>query len=1051
MINKLKHFIFLPAMLLVTSFIAAQTSADSTKAASKQVKGIIKDAATGKPLSAISISVEDFSAAFTDDNGKFTVKVPDYNATLIIKGDGFQTKEISLKGNREITTSLYEENFNSVYDNAFLPFGEKSFIKSTFAASSVNTASNWNRNSETPDAILQGKVGGLNATMRSGTPNVGAYLSLRGMNSLYTNNQPLVIVDGGIFDYTDYGSSVIGGHYTNALATIDVKDIENITVIKDATSTYGTKGANGAIIITTTHANQLATHIDFAAYGGVNIAPQNLPVMQSGNFRTYLSDVLKSRGWTDAQIQAQPYMNDDPSNPEYYRYHNETDWQKQVYNNIATSNFYLKITGGDNIAKYALSMGYMKNGGVTKNTGLTKYNVRFNGDLNISKRLTVNTNLAFTYYEQNLQDQGIAPKTNPLYLALIKAPFLATNQIDDKGNISPNLADVDTFGVSNPVAIVNNAINNSKAYRFFGTINFKYQLSRSFTLATLLSITYDKVREQRFIPARGVANDTLQNAVAESRLAGNVKTINNLFNNTYVEYDKKFKHESRLTARGGVRFMNYSNDYLLTRGYNSATDDFISVGTGLPALRKVNGDIGKSSWINWYLGADYSLLNKYFFSVNAALDGSSKFGPNASQGVTINGNSFAFMPSASAAWLISSEHFMKSFKFIDVLKLRGSIGRTGNDDIGNYTYQQSYVSQNLLGVQGMVRGNISNPSYQWETNTKINAGIDVAFWNERLNISFDVFKNTTDKMVIYEALPAATGFEYAITNNGGMKNTGMELSVNARVVNKKSLKWDVGVMLMTYKNRVTQLPASIITKYGGATLISQVGGIANEFYGYKTNGVYATDAEAAASGLTKRQSDASYVPFKGGDVKFTDVNGDKIIDDNDRQYIGNPNPDYVGAISSKLTWKGFSLEMLFNFSQGNQNYNGVRAALESQSSTNNQSININGRWRVPSQITNVPKASWADPMGNSAFSDRWIEDGSFFRMKVLTASYNFTVKKGVVKYITLYVTGNNLLTFTKYRGYDPEFYSGESIFARGVDVGLEPQFKSVTGGVRFGL
>ena len=211
-------------------------------------------------------------------------------------------------------------------------------------------------------------------------------------------------------------------------------------------------------------------------------------------------------------------------------------------------------------------------------------------------------------------------------------------------------------------------------------------------------------------------------------------------------------------------------------------------------------------------------------------------------------------------------------------------------------------------------------------------------------------------------------------------------------------------------------------------------------------------AAAAADGLTKRQSDASYASFKGGDTRFIDVNGDKIIDDNDGQHIGNPNPDYTGALTNKISWKSLSLEVLFTFSKGNKVYNGVRAALESQADADNQLVSVVNRWRAPGQVTNMPKTAWGDPMGNSSFSDRWIEDGSFLRMKAISLSYTLPLKGAKsIKSITLYVTGNNLLTFTKYLGYDPEFYAAESILARGIDVGLEPQYKSVIGGVRIGL
>lgn len=306
------------------------------------VTGTLKDAATGKPLTAINISVPDFSAALTDDNGHFSVRVPDYNATLFISAEGFQSKEIALKGTKIINAVLFEETYHSLFDEIILPMGVRSQNQTTQATGLVNTGGSWDRPIETVDGYLQGKVAGLQPIMRSGTPNLGAYLTLRGYNSLYTTNQPLIVVDGLLYDINDYGPSLISNHYSNALANIDLKDIENITVIKDAVSTYGTKAANGVILITTNHAKQLATKIDAAVYGGVNFVPDNLPVMNSADYRTYLSDVLHSRGWSVDKIQAQPYMNDS-ANPNYYRYHNNTDWQKQVFNQSSSQNYILKL------------------------------------------------------------------------------------------------------------------------------------------------------------------------------------------------------------------------------------------------------------------------------------------------------------------------------------------------------------------------------------------------------------------------------------------------------------------------------------------------------------------------------------------------------------------------------------------------------------------------------------------------------------------------------------------------------------------------------------
>jgi TonB-linked SusC/RagA family outer membrane protein len=499
--------------------------------------------------------------------------------------------------------------------------------------------------------------------------------------------------------------------------------------------------------------------------------------------------------------------------------------------------------------------------------------------------------------------------------------------------------------------------------------------------------------------------------------------------------------------------MDSKNEQDYATGANSATDDFISVGTGVNTLRKVGGGIGRYGWVNTYIGADYALKNKYFFAFNMAVDGSSRFGSNVNNALKISGRSYAVMPSLGASWLVSSEKFMSKLKFVDVLKLRATISKTGNDDIGNYTAKQSYVSQNLLGVQGLVRANVANPAFQWETTTKSNLGLDLALFNERMNISVDVFTNKTDNMLAFEPLPVASGYSFAITNTGAMKTTGFDVSLGARIVNKKSFKWDIGVTVAASKNRITALPSNeTITNFGGATIQTIVGAPVSGFYGYKTNGVYASDAEATADGLTKLQTDGSFAAFKGGDIKFQDVNGDKIIDDKDRQVIGNPTPNFVGGITTKLVYKRFSLDAMFTFSQGNSIYNGVRAALEAQSTTENQLQSVINRWRVPGQVTNTPRVSYGDPLGNSSFSDRWIEDGSFLRLKTITASYQLPIKPGkALRYVTLYVTGNNLLTFTKYLGFDPEFYAAETVLARGVDVGLEPQYKSIITGLRIGL
>ncbi len=1046
-------------LVLVSGVLSAQNtdSVNDTVIVTKQpangvfVTGKITDAATNKPAAGVRLEVKSFSATLTDSTGAFKLKVPSYTTTVTISGEGFNQRQVPLKGSSTLNVALLDESHESFTGGVTMPTGSKAKKDITASVSQYNI-NPWALNiAETPDALLQGKFAGLNAIRRSGTPGAGANLLLRGYNSLYATSQPLIIIDNMLYDTKDYGESIIENNYTNPLALIDVKDIDNISVLRDASSIYGTKGANGAIIITTSRAKEQATKIDFGVFTGFNIAPKALPVMQAGDYRTYLSGVLQSQGLSSSQIAALPYMNDDPNNPDYASYHFNTDWQKKIFENSMNSNFFVKVTGGDNIATYGLSIGYLKTEGIVKSTDMSRFNTRFNAEFNFSKRFTGYTNLSFAYNEQNLKDQGIAPKTSPVYLSLIKAPILNDHQVNSAGVESPNLADTDSFGISNPSTVIQKMQAYNKYYRFSGAFGFKYEISRHFSANTLIGVVYDKVRENMFIPSKGVTKDTLSNAVANNQLGSQVKRLYTFYNDTWLGYNQTFNRVHSLNARLGMRYQKNDVEQDFALGYNSATDELISVQNGLPGLRKVGGGIGEWNWMNIYLNADYGFKDKYFLTFNMAMDGSSRFGKEAENGIAINGSKFPVLPSLSAAWLVSSENFMANSS-INLLKLRATYSLSGNDDIGNYTSRQTYGAQNLLGMQGLVRNGIANTALQWENSTKLNAGFDIAFWNERLSLSIDAYSSKTTNMLVYENLAAATGFEKLLNNAGSMQNQGLEFSLNARIVNATKVKWDFGFNISQNKNKIIEVPnGQFTTEYAGATILTANGQVANQFYGYKTAGIFTTNAEAAAAGLSKKNLDGSYSLFTGGDIRFVDLNGDKIINEADRSVIGNPNPDITGGITNRVSWNRFELNALITFSQGNDIYNYLRNRLEAGSGYENQLLSVNNRWRNDGQVTNTPKVTWADPMGNSRFSDRWIEDGSYIRLRSISLQYYFPIKNGMIKNASVYVTGNNLVTLTNYKGYDPEFSANQSIFSQGIDTGMEPLFKNVTMGVRIGL
>jgi len=1051
----------------------SQYSTDTTTVKVKQKKlvgqkvtGLVVDGYTNKPIVGVKLTVTDFSGALTDDKGKFTIIVPDFNATILISNIGYHTKLLPVHKGKLATIKIYPTNYTSLFTEVVLPSGTQNIARSTSAINFVNPQGGWGVNSETPDSYLQGRIAGVNAIRRSGTPGIGADIFVRGFTSLYASNQPLYVVDGMIFDANAYGTSLTTGHKNNPLQFIDVRDIESISLIKDAAAAavYGTKAANGVMVITTNHAHDLATQIDFSAYSSMNLKPRNLAVLNSSDFRTYLGDVLQSSGLSSSAIAALPYMNDDPNpvnNPTYQMYHQNTDWQKEVFKRSFDQSYFLKVSGGDNIAKYALSAGYSKDKGVIDSTNNTKYTMRFNSDLNLTKKLTANTNLSFSYTEQTLKDQGLSARTNPVFISLVKAPFLAKNEINANGAVSPNLAEADTLGVSNPRALIEKGLNQKKAYRFFGNINFDYTFNKNFKLSNLTGVTYDKTQETLFIPRKGVTNEVLPTTIGDSKLGSQVIRYTNVFNDLRLAYNKVFAKNHSLHLTLGTRYSQNESEQDFAIGYNSATDVLISIGNSNAALRYFGGDIGKWSSLNTYFTTDYSYKDKYYLSLALATDASSRFGRRditssvryvGGYGLDILGGKTAVLPALSGAWLISSEDFMQAYKGVDLLKLRMSYGLVGNDDIGNYNNRQYYVSQNLLGLQGLVRGNIANPNIQWESIAKFNTGVDASFFNERLSMSLDYYVHTTNKMLTYVPVTAIGGIDSFIDNRGGMQTTGADFGVNARILNK-TFKWDVGINLATYNNKIKSLPngTDILTNYANGTYLTRVGQSANLFYGQRTNGVYATNAEAAAAGLSMVNSAGVTVPFKGGDMRFVDTNGDKIINAADRVVIGDPNPDIFGSINNTFGYKNWTLDVLVSFVAGNDIYNYTRSVLESGSSYYNQSEIMKNRWRGEGQVTNVPRAAYGDPMGNAQFSDRWIEDGSYLRLRTVNLTYNVPLKTKAIKYARIYATGNNLFTLTNYLGYDPEFSASGSIFNQGVDTTLEPQFRSVQLGVRIGL
>jgi TonB-linked SusC/RagA family outer membrane protein len=1036
--------------LLLTGFCISG-SGQAGDQPSVEVQGTVLDASSKLPLNGITISVPGFSSAYSDSLGQFTIQVPHDQSALQISGPGYQSRDVLLKGREQVSIGLNEAGYHSQDELAQFYYLAEPLAFTTQSVVSVNVREEtWKRPGTSAEKVLNNGVAGLRILARSGVPGIGSNLFLRGFSSLYSTNQPLIVLDGLIYETSQYGKAIINGFQTNPLNSININDIENITLIRDAASIYGSRAGNGVLYIRTNHPYQMATRIDFSMYGGINFAPEQLPLLKSQDYRDYLSEILQTSGITADSIQSMPFMIDDPSYSQYYRYHNETNWQDEVFTNSTNRNVNLKITGGDDIALYALSVGYQNNQGIIRETDYSRYSFRFNSNINISNKLQLATNLGFTFNQHTLKEDGDAPNTNPLHTSLIKAPFLYPNVRSSSGAISPNLEDADIFGVGNPKSMIQNLSASSNNYKILGSVDLSYKFSDHLMASNYLGINFDKSRDNLFVPYLGIAQDTIEQGIVGNKVAHKVDRYFNVYNDLRINYVRSLNWRHNLSGLAGVRFGINKTQGDWGMDYNTPNDQIRTLGNGVSSMREVSGYFGDWNWVTFYARAGYDYNHKYLVDFNLALDGSSRFGKEA-DGLSMFGGTFGFFPSVSGAWLISSESFMQAAGFIDLLKLRISYGITGNDNIGNYTATKYYVSQNLLGSEGLVKGNLYNPALKWETNKKLNGGLDISLFGDRLFLRADLYRNLTDGLINIIAANPLSGFDSYIDNNGSFTSTGLDFSLDGRILNG-SLKWDAGIILSKYKTNLVDFPEeSRITTIYGANIISQKGQPINQFYGYRTLGVFATQAEAEASGLRALMPNTDLVPFSAGDVHFEDLNGDQIIDVNDMQVIGDPNPDLTGMITSSLSWKGISFDIGMNFSYGNDVFNHLRYRMESMKNADNQTPLVLNRWRGEGQVTNVPKAVWGDPIGNSRFSDLWIEDGSYMRLSYVSLSYKIPVIPRFVSSVEIFVSGNNLLTLTSYMGLDPDFSLSGATLSQGIDIGLTPQPRSVYAGIRIGL
>ena len=1046
-----------------------------------EIKGKVLDAVTKNPLPGVQVQSLNNNryTAMTEEDGSFVISVPTFETALFVHSPEYMSEQVAIDKNGLMLIRMHSDKFGAMYKN-------------TTNILAAPTHTELNTTSKSIETDIQANLGADVRTIgRSGEPGVGAAMFIRGLNTLNADAQPLIVIDGVLYDMQTTRSSLHQGDYMNLLLNVNPEDIDDVQILKNGTALYGAKGGNGVILIRTKRGHSLATRIDANVGIGVELVPKLPSVMDADQYRLYATELLGTYPNISTNSTIFNFLRDQRTNNPYYnKYHNDTDWTKEVYHTALTQNYNINVQGGDNIGMYNLSLGYTDAQSTAKKNSFNRLNVRFNTDITITSKLSTRFDMAFTKINRNVFDDG-APKTfgegtvtSPTFLALIKSPFLNPYKyMTTTGQLSSTLEDADDFvsgldsdlSLANPTAILANgeAINKNRVENTFfnATIAPTWEFNPALKLTEVFSYTLNRNSQRYYRPVGGVPTFLIDGiGRVQSRSVSLFSKETSVQSDTRLDFAKHFgAHYLKVLA--GFRYNIFEFDSSIPEGqYQSAGNDKTPNISNSMDYKSITGvdDAWKS--IDVYAQVDWNYRNRYFLQGTFDMETNSRFGSEA--GMKLFGVSWGIFPGIQAGWVMTNEEWFPKNVAVNYLQLHAGYDISGNDDINNYAARTSFNVVRYLGSTGVGAqlNNIGNEKIQWEKTRKINIGFQGNFFNNRLGIVFDTYFNKTSNLLTLKSFdnPLA-GINNYWSNGGSLENRGFEVTVTSKAIDKKNLKLELGASMGHYNNEITSLPndeyiyvngsksaqgytSSIYGTDNVATIVGQSAGV---FYGYKTAGVFATDAEAAAAGnggylyMTDNTGAKNY--FKAGDVHFLDLNGDGEISEADKTIIGNPNPDIYGNIFANLVWKHFTLNLGFNYSLGNDVYNYQRSILESGSNFFNQTTAMTNRWRYEGQQTSIPRLAYDDPMGNARFSDRWIEDGSYLRLKTVRLTYNVPVNLSWLQGLAVWAEANNLFTVTHYLGSDPEFSISNSVLYQGIDAGNIAAGRAFTLGMRINL
>lgn len=984
------------------------------------ISGLITDAGGEAMIGANVMEAETSNGTITDIDGTYTLSVSSDQVNLIISYLGMKDMDINVSS-RSIIDIIMEDNTNMMDEIVVVGYGTQKRSNISGAVSVVTAEEIKSTPVLRVEQALQGRTAGVQISQNSGSPGSALTVRIRGTGTI-TNSDPLYVVDGIIVEGLDF---------------LNTNDIESMSVLKDAASAaiYGARAANGVVLITTkTGSKSNGGSISYDTYYGNQSVVNKLDLLNAREYAVISNESRVNSGLV-------PFVNlQDPS-----IFNEGTDWQEAIYNDAPIQSHNLSMNGGGEGFNVGVSGSYFLQDGIVggEKARFKRYTARSVLGYDVKPWMSIGANIGFTNFKRNVLQEN-NEFTSPIIQALNMDPLTPVTKPDGTYAYS-DFVDTD---IRNPVNAIENTYNTYTANRVVGSVNGLIKLTKDLKFKSTYSVDATFATSDGFIPLYNLSVDSIDAPVAEKNLTNSVFLGHNTWKNwqweNLVMYDKTFG-DHRLGVVAGTsanynrgEFSGGANTNLPT---NNPEDALISNTVDPIGSQSAYESADEYSFFSYISKVNYEFKDRYLFTGTFRADGSSKFGSN---------KRFGYFPSVSMGWVINREDFF-NFEPLSLLKVRGSWGRNGNDRIGSYGFTsvvlngQNYTfgaEENI--TNGAIALTISNPDLQWETVTQTNLGLDFEFWEGKLYGSADYYiKNTVD--MLYNApIPGIVGAAAPTRNIGEVQNKGIELLVNTRG-EIGGLDYEIGGNIAFSNNEVKFLGGGDPTFSGntfvqGAIAKTDIGQPIASFFGYKTDGIFQTQQEVEDHAF---QSTGT----APGDIRFQDLNEDGIVNADDRTYIGNPSPDFIYGMNLGLGYKGFDLSAFIQGVHGNEIFN---ASVRYDKVGGNRPASILERWTGPGTSNFEPKVGITDANNNNRASDRFVEDGSYLRLKNVQVGYtlpNGLLKRFDISKLRFYVSGQNLLTKTNYTGYDPEIGTRGPLEI-GIDRGFYPSSRTILGGLQ---